>query len=653
MSEPIMVSILCNTYNQENYIRRTLDSFMMQKTNFRFEVLVHDDASIDSTADIIREFEQRYPDVIRPVYQTENQYSQGIKITKQILVPKARGKYLALCEGDDQWIDPLKLQKQFDYMESHPNCSLCAHRAAWYDHENQTVHIFPYQTKARDYTIEDLIICGGSLMATASYFVRKDVYLSKPACFFVKLIGDYQLTVHAASCGEVHCLQDIMSIYNFKAVGSTSIKRFTDKQAKEYSQKYRTEFNADVYKAADRMDKYFRGRYHDEFLYHLRYYGYHINKHRGETEKNCGTEYDAFRLIDKMRKTTKARQDRLANNPIDVSKISVPEFPHLAQCMEDASPKVSVFCVVSDCKDYVSEMLDSFLMQKTDFRFEILICDNGSTDGTTEIIHKYENKYPEVVRPVYLTEFQDKSHVKIIRENLWKLAKGDYFAWCGSYNLWIDAEKLQKQVNYLETNKNCKACLHRVMYCNHKTCKCALIPGNRWMYEKNHSAEKLIPYIRKNELQSAVAALMIPRKIYEELPEQYVADRLGLFQLILHAAHRGEICYLSDVMAEISTNVQWVLDGMHEEEAEKEDSILEEELKTRMRNYEECLADCKKMIASYAGRYEEELTEQMRFWQYHISVSNGKSDLVEAAEYEEYRLVEELKERIKNGGIWR
>ena len=98
---PIGVSIICTAFNHEKYIRQCLDSFVMQKTDFVFEVLVNDDCSTDHTADIIREYEEKYPRLIHAVYQKKNLYSQHISIIGKVLLPCAKGKYIALCEGDD------------------------------------------------------------------------------------------------------------------------------------------------------------------------------------------------------------------------------------------------------------------------------------------------------------------------------------------------------------------------------------------------------------------------------------------------------------------------------------------------------------------------------------------------------------------------
>ena len=120
-----LVSICCITFNHEKYIDQTLEGFLMQKTNFSFEILIHDDASTDATADIIREYEAKYPNIIKPIYQTENQFSKGIRSMYGVFnFPRATGKYIAMCEGDDYWIDENKLQSQADFLEQNEDYGL-------------------------------------------------------------------------------------------------------------------------------------------------------------------------------------------------------------------------------------------------------------------------------------------------------------------------------------------------------------------------------------------------------------------------------------------------------------------------------------------------------------------------------------------------
>src|SRR5665647_1282331 len=102
----ILVSICCATFNHEKFIAYALDGFLMQKTNFAYEILINDDCSEDNTANILKDYNIRFPGVFKITFQAENQYSKGIKPFSQMLFPKVKGKYVALCEGDDYWTDP-------------------------------------------------------------------------------------------------------------------------------------------------------------------------------------------------------------------------------------------------------------------------------------------------------------------------------------------------------------------------------------------------------------------------------------------------------------------------------------------------------------------------------------------------------------------
>ena len=132
-----LVSICCLTYNHARFVRQCLDGFLMQKTDFPFEILVHDDASTDGTDDILREYEAKYPDKVFALYEKENRFTHGYRGRMDIVFnySRARGKYIASCEGDDYWTDPLKLQKQVDFMESHPEYSICFHRCQRYNEQ--------------------------------------------------------------------------------------------------------------------------------------------------------------------------------------------------------------------------------------------------------------------------------------------------------------------------------------------------------------------------------------------------------------------------------------------------------------------------------------------------------------------------------------
>lgn len=208
----IRVSIICTVYNHEKFLHKCLDGFVMQRTNFKFEALVNDDFSTDDSKRIIEEYKKMYPEIIRPVYQTENQFSKGISISNDILFPQTKGDYITVCEGDDYWSDPYKLQRQFDYMENNRDCSLCTH--------NTMVH--DLSGKKRDKTINDWKtihvmneedVFFGWNVHMSSYMFRKEYYNHQKELPMV-WCGDYARLLYAFSKGKVVCLPEIMSVYN-------------------------------------------------------------------------------------------------------------------------------------------------------------------------------------------------------------------------------------------------------------------------------------------------------------------------------------------------------------------------------------------------------------------------------------------------------
>ena len=217
--EPL-VTIRCITYNHEPYIRQCLEGFVMQKTNFKFEAIVHDDASTDKTADIVREYAEKYPDIIKPIYETENQYSKKNGSLTRIMNEHTRGKYIALCEGDDYWTDPLKLQKQVDFLEANPEYVLTCHRYKIYDYENNIWledgqdKFFKQHNKgvSFDYSLKHWIT------KTLTLVYRRDA-LSEYLEYTGKL-RDTVLVYFLMKYGRKgYCFNDIMGVYRLSYTG--------------------------------------------------------------------------------------------------------------------------------------------------------------------------------------------------------------------------------------------------------------------------------------------------------------------------------------------------------------------------------------------------------------------------------------------------
>ena len=218
-----LVAIQCIVYNHEPYLRDCLEGFVMQQTNFPFVAIVHDDASTDGSTAIIREYEEKYPNIIKPIYETENQYSKGNGIVTRIMnasIEATIAKYVAMCEGDDYWIDPLKLQKQVDFMESHPEYSLCFTNAKirFNNFEGVTInHIWD------TYTIEDVIINNalnvskrGDRIITCGHtstVLYRASCLPLPSWTTKCFVGDEPLFIALAQYGKVKFLNEITSVY--------------------------------------------------------------------------------------------------------------------------------------------------------------------------------------------------------------------------------------------------------------------------------------------------------------------------------------------------------------------------------------------------------------------------------------------------------
>jgi glycosyltransferase involved in cell wall biosynthesis len=180
IDEPV-VSICCMTYNHGPYIEDAIEGFLIQETEFPFEILIHDDASVDNTADIIREYKARYPELIRPIYQTENQYSKGVRPFLDFVIPKAKGKYIALCEGDDFWVCSTKLQKQVLFLESNPEYGL-VHGGVNHLYQASGQYIKDYnKTKAiliPQGEIFEKLLHGNHLIKTMTACFRKNLFKS-------------------------------------------------------------------------------------------------------------------------------------------------------------------------------------------------------------------------------------------------------------------------------------------------------------------------------------------------------------------------------------------------------------------------------------------------------------------------------------------
>lgn len=301
--EEIMVSVCCTAFKHEKYIRQCLEGFVMQKTDFKYEVIINDDASPDGTADIIREYQAKYPDIIKPIYQPVNQFSQGINIMMETIYPKAKGKYFALCEGDDFWTDPLKLQKQYNAMERNPDCHMCVCKVKRISEDGGNVvgycPSFPLEEgMLSSDTFLNHVFREYSFHTSSFFFKAEDVLKcahAMPKFRQVCPVGDEAYMLYFGQLGNVYYLADEMSCNRRGSIDGWNQRTWS---SKENRIKYYLGM-AETYKE---YDIYTENKYHDLCAQRIFTEYYFIAESKDDFEKLKNSE-----LFSKQSKRRKLR----------------------------------------------------------------------------------------------------------------------------------------------------------------------------------------------------------------------------------------------------------------------------------------------------------------------------------------------------------
>lgn len=296
----IMVSICCLTYNHEKYIRKALDGFVNQITNFDYEILIHDDCSTDNTVKIIKEYENKYPELIKPVYQKENQYSKGIKVSNIFQFPRAGGKYIAMCEGDDYWCDKYKLQKQFEALENNTNCSICTHTVQHVDEAGRIVNRLQPSTSL-NYLVNEGVISNNLLFEniltktiipfqTSSYFFKREYIIEYLETLSKKInsldFGDIPLTWYLFTKGGCYFINTTMSCYRENSIGSWSEKNSNIDNLLNHFEKLINFFNI--------FNNYTNNRYDTQMKYLIKKYRYQIFEIKKEFKMMLNKEFHSI-----------------------------------------------------------------------------------------------------------------------------------------------------------------------------------------------------------------------------------------------------------------------------------------------------------------------------------------------------------------------
>lgn len=230
-----LVSIICLCYNHERYLRKCLDSIVSQSCDFKYEIIVHDDASTDSSQSILREYDQKY-DNLRVIYQKENQYSKKVRIIPK-LIDLARGEYIAFCECDDYFSDKNKIQKQIIALLNNKDCIACIHSAYRVNEKDNKILGYrnPYIMK-KILNKRDIIQCIGRLYSLNSLVCKKDSITDLDDLYYNCTVGDIPIALHLSLKGNFYFINKPMSSYRVGSVNSWSVRmRYNRKAIEKYT----------------------------------------------------------------------------------------------------------------------------------------------------------------------------------------------------------------------------------------------------------------------------------------------------------------------------------------------------------------------------------------------------------------------------------
>lgn len=311
MKKKPMVSIVCITYNHEPYIEKTILGFIKQECEFDYEIIIHDDASTDNTAEIVKKYEREYSNLIRGIYQTENQHSKGIR-TLEIALKEAQGKYVALCEGDDYWNDSRKLAIQVDFLENNPAYSACVH-SGYLAYEDGTIKrkMFRAFSTEKDVSTEEIL--EKWLFPTASIVYRRKCRPVYDLGYGPNLpYGDFALMVYLSCKGNIHYFDRPMCVYRTMSKSSISLQRIRNKGlAQRRDERFIALLNA--------IDKTLNFEYHAIIEKHIKQREFDAYLSSNNWLKMKQIEYrDCYR---KLKKVTKIKVYFLYNNPLIMEPI--------------------------------------------------------------------------------------------------------------------------------------------------------------------------------------------------------------------------------------------------------------------------------------------------------------------------------------------
>lgn len=293
LTRTVDVCAVCSTFNQAQYIHECIGGMLRQTGDYSYMILIHDDASTDGTDAIVEDYARAYPELITALIEEENQLSKGNSAT-DIVSPLINSQYVAICEGDDWWIDPNKIANQLEVFRNDASCTLCVHEALAYD-DSDGEFLEPIRpcANSRYYSIEEIILGDGGFFGTCSFMMSADLYPLRGS-FRGWGIGDYPRAIQCATEGRVFYIAKPMAVYRVNADGSWSRRQLAS-PSKQASGKRK------IISGLNRFDKQYGYQFHPQVERIVERYKYQIAVVEGDVAsmfgKGCRQERRAMSAL--------------------------------------------------------------------------------------------------------------------------------------------------------------------------------------------------------------------------------------------------------------------------------------------------------------------------------------------------------------------
>jgi glycosyltransferase involved in cell wall biosynthesis len=473
MSNPTnpKLTVLLVTYNHEKYIRQALDSVLMQKTDFDFEIVVADDHSQDSTIAIIEEYQADNHNIrILP-----SERNVGITLNYQRGFAACRGEHIAVLEGDDFWISPNKLRTVSTFLDQHPECAFCFHRFLRLDEASSRFSVHP----SFEITTDFALFTAGQLAKNnfvgnfSACVYRREAVDKLDASLFEMKVYDWMFNIAVSQGAMIGYLPTILSVYRAHPSGAWSAKR-------------PDEWRRELLDLIDDYNKYLDFKFDGEFQ-----------------------EYKAALL---------------------------------AEINDVVVPRVSVLLVTYNQGRYIRQALESALMQKANFEFEIVVADDHSDDSTLKIVREYQADYPNI----HILPTEHKIGITGNYQRGFAACRGEYVAVLEGDDFWISPNKLELMSEFLDRHPECTIGFHRLIRHHEGTDYTVVYPSL-----KTNTEDLLLTageLARKNFIGN-FSTCMYRRKAIVALDQNLWKMKVREWSFNLVVSQQGPIGYVPEILS--------------------------------------------------------------------------------------------------------